>query len=173
MQKKQYKEYKSPVAALLWSVTMAGFGQFYNGQYVFGFILLIGEYSANLLSGLNLAVHHSFHGQYLQAHEVVDYQWGLFYPSIYCFSIWQAFNNAIIINYSQEERELPRETYLTGFFVGMVVGMNLGIYWHHHFLDKVNFLKFLISPVYNGLVLGIVGGLIGHFIEKWVKGKKT
>ncbi|WP_044477087.1 hypothetical protein [Oceanobacillus massiliensis] len=168
----QHNEFKSPVAALLWSLTMAGFGQFYNGQYIFGFILLMGEFTANVLSNLNLTIHHTFHGDYLEAHRVANYQWGLFYPSIYGFSIWQAYNEAIIFNYRQEGKKPPRETYLTGFCIGLVVGMNFGIYWHHHFWDEFYLIRFLTSPVYNGLVLGMTGGLIGHLIEKWIKSRE-
>lgn len=166
---KHSNEYKSPVAALLWSVTMAGFGQFYNGQYIFGFVLLIGEYSANVLSQLNLSIHHSFHGHYYEAHQVVNYQWGLFYPSIYGFSIWQAYNKAIIMNYQRKGKEAPPKTFLTGFCIGLVVGMNLGIYWHIHNLDEFFIIKFFFSsPVFNGLILGIICGFIGHLLEKYI-----
>jgi len=87
----------------MWSVTMVGLGQFYKGQYVFGFVLLASEFVTNNLSELNLAVHDSFHGDFLAAHYILNYQWGLFYPSLYGFSIWQAYNKAIILNWKEEE----------------------------------------------------------------------
>lgn len=101
---KQKKEYKCPIAALLWSVTMVGFGQFYNGQYVFGFLLFAGEFVTNVLSELNTSIHESFHGDINNAHNVVNYQWGLFYPSLYGFSIWQAYNKVIVMNYQRKTR---------------------------------------------------------------------
>ncbi|MFC7063419.1 hypothetical protein [Halobacillus seohaensis] len=164
-------EYKSPVAALLWSVMMAGFGQFYNGQYIFGFVLLITEFSANIASNLNLAIHHSIHGDFLGAHNVVDYQWGLFYPSVYVFSIWQAYNKAILMNHQRKGEEPQPRTYLTGFCIGLVAGMNFGVYWHHHFLDEISLIRFLTSPVHNGLALGVIGGIVGHLIEKYVNNR--
>lgn len=166
---KRSNEYKSPVAALLWSVTMVGFGQFYNGQYIFGFMLLISEFTVNILSALNLSIHHSFHGDFIKAHDVVNYQWGLFYPSLYGFSIWQAYNKAIVMNYRRKKKEPPEKVYLTGFCIGLVVGMNLGVYWHHHNWDEIYIIKFFFSsPVFNGLVLGIIAGLIGHLLEKYI-----
>ena len=166
MKAKQNNEYKSPVAALLWSVTMVGFGQFYNGQYIFGFMLLVSEFAVNILSNLNLSIHHSFHGDLITAHDIVNYQWGLFYPALYGFSIWQAYNKALVMNYQRKEKEPPEKVYLTGFCIGLVVGMNFGVYWHHHFLDNIPFFKALSSPVFNGLLIGIILGFVGHLIEK-------
>ena len=165
------KEYKSPVAAFLWSVTMGGFGQIYNGQYLLGFSLLLLEFVTNIRSKLNVSIMYSFHGDYHLAHNIVDYQWGIFYPSIYVFSMWQSYNKAIVINCHQDGKDPPKEVNLTGLCIGLVVGMNLGIYWHHHFLDHIEFFTFSKSPVLNGLVHGLGVGLLGHFIEKYVKKK--
>lgn len=166
------KEYKSPVAALLWSITMAGFGQYYNGQYIFGTLLFLFELITNGLSGVNASILLSFHGDLQAAHDVFDIQSGLFYPSVYIFSIWQAYNKAIIINCQQDGKNPPKETYLTGFFFGYVIGMNLGVYWHASFLYGIPFLEFLVSPIFNGLILGMVSGSIGHLIERYNKRKK-
>ncbi|GIN74936.1 hypothetical protein J14TS2_54110 [Bacillus sp. J14TS2] len=91
-------EFKSPAVALLWSAMMAGFGQFYNGQYIFGLLILVCEFIANVQSNLNISILHSFHLDHQMAPEIVDFQWGLLYPPIYVFSMWQAYNKAIIIN---------------------------------------------------------------------------
>ncbi|WP_339229092.1 hypothetical protein NSQ77_04500 [Oceanobacillus sp. FSL K6-2867] len=167
---KNTNEYKSPIAALLWSVMMTGFGQFYNGQYIFGALLFIFEIAANGLSSLNMSILHSFHGNTQQAHDVFDHQWGLFYPSSYAFSIWQAYNKAIVINCQQEKRDYPKETYLTGFFILFVIGMNLGVYYHHHLLSGIPFFS---SPIFNGLSWGFLFGITGHFAEKYIKAKRN
>jgi hypothetical protein len=168
----QHREYKSPIAALLWSVMMCGFGQFYNGQYIFGTLLLVCEFATNVLSQLNLSILHSFHLNHQTAHDVVDFQWGLFYPATYLFSIWQAYNKAIIINCLQQGEKPPGKTYLTGLFVGMTLGMNFGVFWHHHFLNEYFIFKHLASPVMNGLFLGFLGGITGHMIEKYMAKRK-
>lgn len=64
---------------------MCGFGQFYNGQYIFGVTLLLLEIISNILSHLNLAILHTFHGDIKKSHDVIAYDWGLFYPSVYFF----------------------------------------------------------------------------------------
>lgn len=167
------KEYKSPVAALLWSVMMIGFGQLYNGQYIFGTLLFLFELTANGLSSINESILYSFHGNSKLAHDIFNHQWGLFYPSAYAFSIWQAYNKAIILNCLKEEKNPPEETYLTGFFISFVVGMNLGVYYHHYFLSEIPTLLVLTSPIFNGLFWGIIFGFAGHFIERYYKKRKV
>lgn len=167
------KEYKSPVAALLWSIMMIGFGQLYNGQYIFGTLLFLFEITTNDFSGINESILHSFNGNPQHAHNVFNHQWGLFYPSAYAFSIWQAYNKAIIMNCLKEEKEPPNETYLTGFFISFVVGMNLGVYYHHYFLSETPSLSFLISPIFNGLIWGIIFGFIGHLFERYHKKRRA
>lgn len=167
------KEYKSPSAALLWSITMTGFGQFYNGQYIFGTLLFLFEVFINGSSSLNMAIWHSFHGDMQSAHDIFDFQWGMFYPSGYIFSIWHAYNKAIVINHQQDGKDSPKETFLTGFFFCYVIGMNLGVYWHPHFLDSHPLLFPLASPILYGLILGLILGFIGHFIERYYKTRKV
>jgi hypothetical protein len=165
------KEYKSPIAALLWSVSMSGFGQYYNGQYLFGTLLFSVEIVVNVLSNLNTAILLSFNGDYLGAHDVFNAQWGLFYPSTYMFSIWQAYNRAIGMNYKQDGRDPPKQTYLTGFFFGSTIGMNLGVFWHAHFMDHCC-AHILASPIFNGMLFGVLVGVVGHVIERYSHGKR-
>ncbi|MDC3424327.1 hypothetical protein NC797_07365 [Aquibacillus sp. 3ASR75-11] len=81
--------YKSPVAALLWSTALPGFGQLYNEDHLLGFILMGWEIAVNFNSNLNLAIMYVLQGDFENAHEVIDYQWGMFYPSVYGFALWQ------------------------------------------------------------------------------------
>jgi hypothetical protein len=168
---KQNNEYKSPVSALLWSFTLAGFGQVYNGQIILGVIFMLWELGVNILSNLNLSIYESFHGHFQKSHEVINPEWGLFYPSIWTFSMWQAYNKAKTIN-AQNEGKQHKEVNLTGFFFGLTFGMNLGIYWHVHVPNKCPFINVLSSPVFNGLFLGMIVGIIGHLIERYQTKRK-
>ncbi|MFZ3578784.1 hypothetical protein [Virgibacillus sp. DJP39] len=159
-----HPEYKYPTASLLWSLALPGFGQFYNGQILLGTILLFTELLANILSGLNLSIFETFHGNFKNSHDVMNYQWGMFYPSIWGFSMWQAYNYAIAGN--QQIKGKRSKAYLTGFFFGGVVGMNFGIYWHVSFLYSLKLFHFLESPICLGLILGIVCAFLGHWFEK-------
>jgi TM2 domain-containing membrane protein YozV len=55
--------YKSPWAALLWSIAIPGFGQFYNRDYFFGMVLMVWELFVNLIANINEMVFWSFKGE--------------------------------------------------------------------------------------------------------------
>ncbi|MFB3167371.1 hypothetical protein P5G62_009625 [Neobacillus sp. 179-C4.2 HS] len=158
-----YNVKKSPLVALLWSFALPGFGQFYNGQYILGFTLMIWEIIINLQSGLNLTVYHTFRFEPLEAHNVIDYSWGLFYPSVMGYSIWQAYNKSRLIN-TINNNEVIKDYRLTGFCYGLVAGMNFGIYSH----QPITNYTFFDYPVYSGLLMGLLGGIIGHLLEKLI-----
>lgn len=99
---KKEDTYKSPVAAMLWSFALPGFGQLYNRDYIIGLLLVVWEIIINLYSNLNLALMHSFHWDFEQAHDIINYEWGLFYPSVFAFSLWHAYNKAKAITYRNE-----------------------------------------------------------------------
>jgi hypothetical protein len=170
---RQQREYKSPYAAAVWSMVLPGFGQFYNKDYIIGFVLLGVEFLLNLNSNLNLALVYSFTGDFARAHSVIDYRWGMFYPSLYAFSIWQAFNAAKAHNDRFLDHVLKKRTHLTGFFIGMVVGMNFGLFWHDFmFLNQFKMLSILNMPVFSGLFFGLVLGMLGNFLEKKIYRQK-
>ena len=160
------RQYKSPYAAMLWSCVLPGFGQFYNKDYLVGAILLGLEFIVNLNSNLNLSLIDSFIGDINLAHHVIDYRWALFYPSLYCYGIWQAFNLAKANNDKLAGQEVDQRTYLSGFFIGMVIGMDFGLFWHDTSLvQHYAAISFLDFPVFNGLVLGLLMGGLGHLME--------
>lgn len=148
--------YKSPWSALVWSVAIPGFGQLYNREFLLGVFLMIWEVVVNLLANLNLSILYSFRGDLQASYDVVNWEWALFYPSVYAYGIWQAFNSSLRTNYEQEiegedKHFRPR---FTGLFIGMLLGMNFGLYW-----------CFLTSPVFSGLSLGILLAIVGHNTE--------
>jgi hypothetical protein len=170
---RQRTEYKSPYAAAVWSMVLPGFGQLYNKDYIIGFVLIGFEILINLYSNLNLALLHSFTGDFSQAHSVVDYRWGMFYPSLYAFSIWQAFNSAKASNAKALDRIVKRRSYYTGFFIGLVVGMDFGLFWHDFpYLNQFKFLSILNLPVFSGLTFGLLLGFLGNYLEKTIYRKK-
>nr|WP_263324252.1 hypothetical protein [Neobacillus sp. Marseille-Q6967] len=166
---RQKREYKSPLAACVWSSLMPGFGQLYNKDYIIGVILIGFEILVNIYSNLNLALFYSFIGDFTQAHNVINYRWGMFYPSLYGFSIWQAYNSAKAHNARKFEQEVKQRTYLTGFIAGMVIGMDLGLFWHNYSIFHQNkFLYYLDMPVFNGILYGITFGFIGSILENMI-----
>jgi hypothetical protein len=84
----------SPIEMLLWGIALPGFGQLLNGKYLKGIVLIALELLINAGARLNLIIISSFQGQIETAIRQVDYQWLMFYPCVYMFSIWDAFKDA-------------------------------------------------------------------------------
>lgn len=163
--KKKINVYKSPLAAMIWSIALPGLGQIYNRDYIVGFAVLIGELIINLMANLNLAIFYAFTGNLQLSIQVIDYQWGLFYPSLYAYSIWSAYNRAKEINHQLSLDETvpePNSTIskYTGCFLGFMLGMFFGIH-----------IFYLTNPVIGGLLTGIIGGFLGNIVEKYYVAK--
>ncbi|NHC42835.1 hypothetical protein G6549_23330 [Bacillus sp. MM2020_1] len=77
------------------------------------------------------------------AHQAIDYRWALFYPSLYGYAIWLAFNSAIANNNKMAGKDVDQRTYLSGFFIGMVLGMDFGL--SLALSDIIRLLDFWIS----------------------------
>ncbi|GAB4074131.1 hypothetical protein GCM10028778_16340 [Barrientosiimonas marina] len=153
---------KSPIVALAWAVGLPGFGQIYNRDYVWALVLMAWELYVNLQAEINLSLYYTIQLDFEQAHDIVNFEWGLFYPSVYAFSMWQAYNQARVLNGKQGMD-------LTGFFVGSVVGMVIGITLYFSWTMHTPFA----SPVISGILLGLIAGFIGHLIEKRFVRKRT
>jgi hypothetical protein len=170
---RQSRQYKSPLAAMLWSCVLPGFGQLYNKDYIVGFLLIGLEFIINLNSNLNISLTDTFIGDIKSAHHLIDYRWALFYPSLYGFAIWQAFNSAKANNNKLVGKDPDQRTYLSGFFLGMVLGMDFGLFWHDStFIGHYTVIGFLDFPVFNGLALGLLVGIFGHIMENKIYRKQ-
>jgi hypothetical protein len=85
---------KSIFEKLIWSIALPGFGQYLNGKYFKGTVLLILEFLINVQSHFNQVIVLSFHGEIGNAIKHADYQWLMFYPCLYFFSMWDAVKDA-------------------------------------------------------------------------------
>jgi len=152
------KTYRSPWMALLWSLAIPGFGQLYNRDYLVGILLVILEFVINVKSNLNLIILYSFQGGFTAAQDTANFEWLLFYPCVYTFSLWQAYNKAIEIN-SYEHVVKGQSTVIStsfnGIFIGAAMGGTLGIIYISG-----------IGPVLGGLAGMGTGIIIGKVFEK-------
>jgi hypothetical protein len=84
-------EKKNPLLGAIWSALSPGLGQLYGGATIVGaFVLawwIFVTYKAKTIG----AWFHSFIGNFSTGSELMDWQWFLFLPSMYCFSIYQAY----------------------------------------------------------------------------------
>lgn len=88
------KDKANQIEKMLWSVALPGFGQLLNKKYFKGLVLIILELTINYKSNLNEAIIYSFYGEIQLAIETTNYQWLMFYPCVYLFSIWDAYRDA-------------------------------------------------------------------------------
>lgn len=87
------KNVSDGVEKALWSVAIPGFGQFLNGKYIKGAILILLEFLINNQSNINKAIVLSFNGRTSQAVQQTNYQWLMFYPCVYVFGIYDAYRD--------------------------------------------------------------------------------
>ncbi|WP_110112209.1 hypothetical protein [Bacillus sp. CGMCC 1.16541] len=90
-----YLDQRNPILAIIWSIFMPGTGQLYIHRILTGFFALIWVvvfyYQANFLP----AIHYLFSGNISQSTAVLNPEWLLFLPSIYGFSIYDAYSNTV------------------------------------------------------------------------------
>lgn len=148
---------RSPTIAMLWSVCIPGFGQLYNRDFIAGLLLVILEFAINVNAHLNLAILYSFRGQVTLASQVTDYQWLLFYPCVYAYSMWQAYNKALEINQEKTGNHVDdqKHSLYNGHFIGSAMGGTLGIIYIS-----------VIGPVFGGILGMIIGAALGSLAER-------
>lgn len=78
---------------MLWSIAIPGFGQFLNGKYLKGIILIFLEVLINVKANINTIIVSSFYGQTELAVSQANYQWLMFYPCVYIYSIYDAYKD--------------------------------------------------------------------------------
>ncbi len=140
-----------PYEMLLWSVALPGFGQFLNGKFLKAVVLVVLEVLINMGSRLNLAIISSFQGEIDLAIRQVDFQWLMFYPCVYMFSIYDAFKDA-------GGAQGPHDTlpFIGCAFIGTVGLM---------FATKFRILGVLLGPVWCPMLFAGVGLLAGAILR--------
>ena len=82
------------IEKVLWCIALPGFGQILNGKFLKGLLLIVLEVLINIQSHFNKVIIYSFQGDIQAAIDHVNYDWLMFYPCIYMFSIWDAYRDA-------------------------------------------------------------------------------
>ncbi|MEI5905908.1 hypothetical protein WAK64_02355 [Bacillus spongiae] len=143
--------------AVLWGVAFPGFPQLILRQHIKGVLFVLLEIIININSSFNTAIMLSFMGETREAAQVIDYQWVLFYPCLYFFSMWDAYRNSL--------REDERYHYLPFAFAAYFV--TVGVMYSAH----TTLFDIFFGPVFLPMLFvlpGIaVGLLLRLFIIKW------
>ncbi|MFZ5633625.1 MAG: hypothetical protein ACOY40_12355 [Bacillota bacterium] len=108
-----YLDKGNPWVAAAWSALLTGFGHIYNGKTFKALILLGWAVATIYFAHLNNAIIDTFNGRFQRAAENVDYQWLLFFPSVYFFAIWDAYTDCVEMNklFAEAQKEYLREKY--------------------------------------------------------------
>jgi TM2 domain-containing membrane protein YozV len=113
-----YLDKRNPVMAVLWSAFIPGLGQLYIHRIVTAFFVIIWTviffYYSHALEAISLL----FLGEIKMATTVLEPEWLLFFPSLYGFSIFDAYINTVENNklYDKEQRKYFLEKYQSPSF---------------------------------------------------------
>lgn len=147
---------KSAIEKLLWSIAFPGFGQLLNQKYVKGILLIFLEFIVNIQSNFNEAIISSFHGNIKTSIEQIDFQWLMFYPCLYFFSMWDAVNDANGDGKNSPLLFLP--------FVFAAYFVTIGLIYS----TEIKIFGILIGPIFLPMLFVIPGVIIGLLIKKFV-----
>ncbi|MGM0878926.1 MAG: hypothetical protein ACQEWV_30760 [Bacillota bacterium] len=150
---------KSPFEKLMWSIALPGFGQYLNGKYFKGTVLLILEFLINVQANFNEIIFLSFHGEIGDAIELADYQWLMFYPCLYFFSMWDAVKDA----------GGGKDTYSFLPYVFAAFFVTVGLI----FSSKLTIFGVLLGPVWLPMLFVFPGVIIGLIIRKIINNIST
>lgn len=137
--------------AVLWNIAFPGFSQLLVGQYVKGILFVILEFLMNVFSRFNQAIMYSFLGEIDQAEAVTNYQWLMFYPCVYMFSIWDAYRFAMPSD--------EKYSYLPFVFCAYCVTVGLMV------SPKVTIFEIHPGPVFLPMLFLIPGLILGFLIR--------
>lgn len=144
---------KDPLEMLFWCIALPGFGQFLNGMYLKGIVLILLEVIINMGSRLNLVIIDSFQGNIQQAIDDTNYQWLMFYPCVYMFGIWDAYKDAG--GGDSPHAALP--------FVFCAFFGTVGVIYS----SSMRLFGVLMGPIWLGLIFAGVGIVVGLLL-KWM-----
>lgn len=108
-----YLDKRSPMMAVIWSLFVPGLGQLYNHRIITAFFMIIWGILFYYLSHLLEAVVLLSLGEVKQATAVIEPEWLLMLPSIFCFSVYDAYVYAVENNklFEKEQRQFLKENY--------------------------------------------------------------
>ncbi|KKI92438.1 membrane protein [Bacillus sp. SA1-12] len=139
---------------LFWSIAFPGFGQLLNRQYLKGILFIFLELFVNIQANFNIAIISSFLGDIHTSIEQIDFQWLMFYPCLYFFSMWDAVKD---VSDGKEDSSLLFLPFVfAAYFV--TVGVILS--------TKVKIFGVLLGPIFLPMLFVIPGVVTGLVIKK-------
>jgi TM2 domain-containing membrane protein YozV len=108
-----------PLIIAWWSAAFPGFGHLLLSKYLRGLLLIGWEMFINTKAHINVAMIHTFTGQFDKAAEVLDVRWMSLYAPVYLFSIYDSYRTTVDLNhiYLLAKRE---NAYFPCFIIGLI-----------------------------------------------------
>lgn len=108
-----FMDKRKPWVSAFWNMMLPGLGHMYLLRMATGFFLIIFWMVCVYYSHFFQALHFTLLGDFSQAVAVADPQWLLFLPSIYCFSVYDAYSSTVELNklFDTEQREFLAKRY--------------------------------------------------------------
>lgn len=167
---------RNPYIIAWWSAAFPGFGHLLLSKYLRGYSLFLWELLVNNMSHLNLAIMHTFTGNFKMANEVLEPRWLLLYLPVYIFAIWDSYRTAVDMNkvFLLAEREDKKfKSYVIGALeinyldkrnpimavIWSFFTPGLGQLYIHRVLTAIFIMIFMITFVYFSNVLTAI-----HFL---------
>ncbi|WP_040203350.1 hypothetical protein [Neobacillus jeddahensis] len=147
---------KNAIEKLLWSIALPGFGQLLNQKYVKGVLFIFLEYLVNIQSNFNEAIISSFHGDTNTSIEQINFNWLMFYPCLYFFSMWDAVKDANGGGKNSPFLFLP--------FVFAAYFVTIGLIYS----PDIKVFGVLFGPIFLPMLFVIPGVIIGLVIKKFI-----
>jgi TM2 domain-containing membrane protein YozV len=108
-----YLDKRSPIMAVIWSFMMPGTGQLYIHRVIGGVFSLVWIIVMIYYSRFLEAIYYLFFGEIDYATSLLNPEWYLFMPSLWGFSVYDAYMNTVENNklYEQEQTKYLSEHY--------------------------------------------------------------
>lgn len=98
---------RTPWIAAFWSFLFTGLGHVYSHRIISGFLMLGWMVTIAFHSRLPYVVIFTLTGQFDRIHELpINYEWALFFPSIYFFGIYDAYQQSVTLNSLFKEEQI-------------------------------------------------------------------
>lgn len=137
--------------AVLWNIAFPGFSQLLMGHYIKGVLFVALEFMMNVNSRFNMAIMFSFLGEIKKAEAIINYEWLMFYPCVYMFSMWDGYRTAM--------PDGEKYSYLPFVFGAYFVTVGLML------SPKITIFQIHPGPVFLPMLFLIPGLMIGFLIK--------
>jgi len=90
-----YLDKRIPILSLAWSALFPGLGHMYLHKVIMGVFMFIYTVLIMYFSHIPESIHYTLIGQFAKAKDIVNMQWLMYLPSIYCFILYDAYVSCV------------------------------------------------------------------------------